>query len=807
MKTDYRNKNLTPEVRADLLLQELSVQEKMSQLTCFLTRDSDMSELIEKNPLGVGQISCLQIRMVDTWADAASFARELQKTVLNLSPHRIPAILHMEGLCGAYIPGATSFPSGIGRASGWDSELEAEIGRIVARQERAIGITQTFAPVLDISRDSRMGRQGETYGEDPCLAAALGSAMTRGIQDCGDGDGQLRSEAVAKHFLGFHQGEAGIHGAHCDIPERTLREIFARPFQAAISESGLKGIMPCYGSINGEPVSASSAVLTGMLREEMGFDGLTVSDYCAIMNIHSVHKVCESFTAAGLRAISAGMDMELHFTKCYNSELADWFATGRADMTILDRAVRRVLTAKFRMGLFEKPFGLSDELLQAVYNRPEDQAVSRRSARQSLILLKNDGVLPIKRKLNKIAVIGYHAGTARAFFGGYTHLSMREGLYAVMTTMAGVKETGELIRRPMPTYPGSQVEIEPAACEDLLQILAPDAKNLLQELQHRLPETEIIYASGYPFIGDDESDHAAALAEAADADLVILTLGGKHGTSSIASMGEGLDSTDINLPPCQEQFIGKLAALGKPAVGIHFNGRPISSDAADRHLNAILEAWNPAEMAAPAIVDVLLGDVNPSGKLPVSVAYNAGQIPVYYNHPNGSSFHQGESIGLPDYVDRPHKPRYPFGFGLSYTKFDYSDLILSSQAVQPADSVEISCCVRNSGDHAGDEIVQLYVSDRFASMTRPNMELAGFARVSLQPGEEKRVSFILQVSQLAFLDRQMQWRVEAGDIDVLVGASSADIRLHDSFRILEDRLVDPKRRAFYARKRESKTKS
>lgn len=794
-RADYLDKSLTTEKRAELLLQKLSVQEKISQLNCYFPREHDFADLPATYPLGVGQVSCLQMRALDTLDEAASFAREVQEIAMSLSQHRIPAILHMEGLCGAYIPGATSFPSGIGRASGWDTALEEQIGQIVARQENALGITQTFAPVLDISRDSRMGRQGETYGEDPTLAAALGSALTRGIQ-LTDLHGR-RTEAVAKHFLGFHQGEGGIHGSHCEIPERTLREIFAKPFQAAISEGQLRGIMPCYGSINGEPVSASHAILIGLLRDEMGFDGITVSDYCAIMNIFNVQKVCESFTAAGLRAMSAGMDMELHFQKCFNAELAEWFASGRADMAILDRAVGRVLTAKFRMGLFENPFGPQGEALRSVFFQPGDKAVARRSALQSLVLLKNDGVLPLHPEVRKIAVIGCHAGTARAMFGGYTHFSMREGLYAYMSTMAGVKET-ESESPPMATYPGSNVQIEPDGLEDLLAILAPEVRSLLQQLQASLPDTEIVYSYGYPYIGDDQSGHEAALTAAAAADLVILTLGGKHGTSSIASMGEGLDSTDINLPPCQELFIEKLAALGKPAVGIHFNGRPISSDAADRHLNAILEAWNPAEMGASAIVDVLLGVHSPSGKLPVSVAYSAGQIPVYYNHPNGSSFHQGESIGLQDYIDRPHKPRYPFGFGLSYTRFEYADLVISDQEVEPNGSVQISCAVKNVGSCAGTDVVQLYISDRYASMTRPNMELAGFARVSLQPGEQKLVSFNLQVSQLAFLDRHMRWIAEAGDIDVMIGASSSDVRLQGSFRIKEDQVVDPRKRGFYA---------
>jgi beta-glucosidase len=266
--------------------------------------------------------------------------------------------------------------------------------------------------------------------------------------------------------------------------------------------------------------------------------------------------------------------------------------------------------------------------------------------------------------------------------------------------------------------------------------------------------------------------------------VVILTLGGKHGTASIASMGEGVDATNINLPARQEDLIVKLARLGKPTVGIiHLDGRPVSSDAADAHLWALLEAWSPAEAGAQAIVDVLTGTYGPSGRLPVSIARNAGQVPIYYNHPNGSAWHQGESMGFPDYVDAPHTPRYPFGYGLTYTHFDYQNLSLSLRQVESNDTIEVACTVSNTGDRPGTEIVQLYVSDRYASMSTPVLELAGFQRVDLEPGAITRVSFALRVSQLAYLDADMCWRVEAGEVDVMIGASSGDLRLTDTVRV------------------------
>ncbi|AIQ70324.1 glycoside hydrolase family 3 N-terminal domain-containing protein [Paenibacillus graminis] len=795
----YQNPELSVEERTNDLLKRMDIDEKMAQTICYFPRKLSEYEELENNyNHGVGQVSVLEMRALDSLEDAARFQREIQEKVMTLSKHHIPAIFHMEGLCGAYVKGAVSFPSGIGRGASWDPELEREIGKIVGRQERALGISHVFAPVLDISRDSRMGRQGETYGEDPALTSAMGVAYTQGIQS--DKTGNLKSECVAKHFLGFHGSDGGIHGTHCDVPPRLIQEIYGKPFQAAISEAELRGIMPCYSSINGEPVSASPDILTGLLRDEMGFDGVAVSDYCAIMNIHEVHKTSESYTEAGLRAMSAGLEMELHFQKCFNNELAEWFKTGKADIKILDNAVKRILTAKFRMGLFEDPYALSGEELTKAFHCSEDKAVTLQVAKESLVLLKNDGILPIQKDIKSIAVIGCHASDARIFFGGYTHFSMAEGLLAVISTMAGLETKADEKKTVMKTIPGTQIEIsDDPSFTTLLQKQKPGIKNLLEHLKESLPYVGITYAYGYPIAGNDSSDHEEALEIARKADLVILTLGGKNGTSSIASMGEGIDSTDINLPFCQEQFIEKISELNKPVVAVHFNGRPISSDAADKYANAILEAWNPAEKGAEAITDVLLGNYNPSGKLPVSVARTSGQIPIYYNHPNGSSYHQGGSIGFADYVDMPHSPRYYFGHGLSYTSFKYFNLKLSKTEIEPDQFVTITVDIENIGEMQGTEIVQLYLKDRYASMTRPVMELGGFKRVELMPGEKQTVSFQIEPSLTALLDRNMQWKIEAGDIDVLIGSSSNDIKLTDSFRVTSDLYIDGKNRQFYAK--------
>lgn len=822
MEKSYMNSALPPEDRARVLMEDMSIEEKVYQLRGifpFAVGWDDFDSISQQTKCGIGQVSTLQMRDMHTIEECCAWQRKIQKIVMENSPHHIPAVFHMEGLCGAFIQGAASFPSGIARGAGWDPELEEKIGETVSRQEAACGISQILAPVLDISRDPRMGRQGESYGEDPALAAALGSAFTRGIQK--NETAGRKTEAAAKHFLAFHNSQGGIHGTHSDTPERLLQEVYGKPFQAAITEADLRGIMPCYCSINGEPITASKRLLHGLLREDMGFDGVLVSDYGAIGNTHSVQHIGETQEEAGLRCLEAGMDLELPNVAAYNEKMIAMFENGQANTSALDAAVLRVLTAKFRMGIFEHPYALEGEEIGRVFSHPEDRELSLRSAEESLVLLKNDGILPMK-KIRKLAVIGPHADHANKFFGGYTHLCMTEATYAVATSIAGVdgregvpdipeeyaQNDDPTVQQTIAEYkeklagvkfvPGTHVQSDEA--EVFAQVLRrqkPGCKSLLATLREKLPDTEILYAYGYPVAGRDNSGYGEALKAIASADLAILTLGGKHGTCSIATMGEGVDASNINLPECQEKFIIEAAKFGKPLVGVHLDGRPISSDAADQNLNAILEAWSPAETGGEAIAGALLGQFSPGGKLPVSVAYHAGQVPVYYNHPYGSAWHQGQSIGFADYVDLPHAPRYCFGHGLSYTTFEYAGLTIDKEQVAAGDTVKISFTLTNSGTAAADEVVQLYLQDVYASMTRPVKELAGFRRVHLKPGESRNMEFTVDTSQLAFLDEDMKWKIEHGQINVEVGASSEDIRLTGSFGIAGDKWINGRERRFY----------
>lgn len=797
----YLNRNLSAKERAEDLLSKMSLDEKMGQISCLFPFKNKWEDLEREAEHGIGEVSTLDMRQLDSLEKAAQWQRKIQTMVMEKSEHHIPAIFHMEGLCGPFIQDSVSFPSGIARGASWDPVLEEKVAECVSRQELACGITRVLAPILDISRDSRLGRQGETYGEDPVLAAALGTAYTRGIQK--EEIAGRHAESTAKHFLGFHNSQGGIHGTSSDTPDRILDEVYGKPFQAAITEADLRGIMPCYCVINGEPISSSKKYLTNLLREEMGFDGVCVADYCAVRNVHTIQHVGESITDAGRMCLEAGMDVELQMRIAFNEELKEWFRTGKMDIAVLDRAVLRILEAKFRMGLFEHPFSLEGEELTRTFHKKGDRDFSMKSALKSMVLLKNNNVLPLdkkikERKIKRIAVIGTHANNARIFFGGYTHLSMVEAIYAKANSIAGLK-TGNKNGKSYKVIPGTQIQCdETEEFEAVLKRQKPECKNLVEVLREKLPEVEIMYSYGYPVAGNDFSHMQEAIEIAEKADLIILTLGGKHGSCSVATMGEGVDSTDINLPKCQDEFIRRAAALQKPMVGVHFDGRPISSDMADQYLDAILEAWNPAETGAEAVVQVLLGEYNPGGKLPVCVAREAGQIPIYYNHMNGSSWHQGDSIGFQDYVNLSHKPRYFFGYGLSYTQFTYSNLVIKEKTIGPKEKTKISVKVKNTGKRDGEEVVQLYIRDIKASIARPVKELAGFVRIFLKAGEEKIVEFTLCASQMAFLDRDMKWKIEKGEVEIQLGSSSEDIYLTDQILITEDAWIEGKKRAFYA---------
>lgn len=795
----YMNGTLCPEERAEDLLRRMKPEEKLGQIQCYSQIHTAGKNVKDVFPYGVGQVCGLIAVALPDKESAAGMIRKVQDEIMETGEHHIPAIFHIETLCGLLSAEAESFPSGIGQASTWNPELQKKVGHVIGEQSRVIGIRQALAPVLDISRDSRFGRQGESYGEDPVLTSAMGTAYVQGLQN----DGNLTEgvAATAKHFLAFQAGEGGIHTARSAVPERELREVYAKPFQSAITEGKIQSIMNSYASVNGEPVAGSKKLLTDLLRGEMKFQGFTVSDYSSIKQLHTVHKTGESPEDVAQRALEAGMDAELPINENYTEDLLERIRYGKMSPDILDEAVRRILTVKFRLGLFENPYP-EEEKLNQVFRSENASKIAAQAAEESIVLLKNDGILPLKTEGKKIAVIGYHAASTRALFGGYTYMAMKESSVGVKITMAGVEVEDDSPvasdTKEKSCYPGSWVSKEDRRVEGLVRKCYPGIQSILEELEKACHGSKITYSYGYPYAGDDESGFAEALEAAKAADLVVLTLGGRYGWNMASTTGEGIDAMHIGLPKCQERFLEELEKLNKRTVGIHFDGRPVSSDRADR-LSALIEAWTPGEHGGKAIADILLGYHNPDGKLPVSVAREEGQIPVYYSHENGSGYNGGPSCGFEDYVDGYKTPRYYFGHGLSYTIFAVSSIVLNKTKVDPEDILTIRVSVKNTGNVAGAEVVQLYLKDIYASIVRPVMELEGFKKVYLEPGEEKNIIFQMPVEQCAFLDDTMKWKIEKGKMKLMVGVSSKDIRQETEFYILKDGYADGAQRSIYAK--------
>jgi beta-glucosidase len=795
----YDDVSRSPEERAEDLLSRMSLEEKFGQIQCTMPFPDRGRDIWTRHPHGVGEISGLVFVGKEGPLEVAREIRSLQEQIMALSEHHIPAIFHIETLTGVLMPGATGFASGMARGSTWNPDLEKEKGRVERSQAVAVGARQAFAPVLDVTTDPRFGRHAESYSEDATLVSAMGTAYVQGIQNDGDlAHGML---ATSKHFLASNAASAGMHAAPVEISERTLRERYAKPFQAAITEGGLRSLMNSYGPVNREPVVGSKRWLTDLLRGEMGFKGFTVSDYGAISDLIKRQKVSASPAEAGRRALEAGMDVECPAADCYGDELRSRIADGTVEVRHLDRAVKGILTAKFELGLFENPFPLGDDEIGRAFADESARETSRRIAAESLILLKNDGLLPLVPRGKRIVVVGCHADSTRSLFGGYTFVNMADTFPDARSSMAGVSHSGASPADVRGLYPGTSLIREHLETEAISRRVSPYATTLLSELRAACPDSSVTYVYGYDHAGTDESHIAEALEACRDADVVLATVGGRYGWSSACTTGEGIDTHDIGLPPAQERFLERLGELGRPCIAIHFDGRPISSDAADRVCGAILEAWNPAEYGAAEIVLVLVGTRNPGGKLPVTVARNAGQIPIRYDHDHGESSDVGTGNPLNGYIALPWTPRYVFGHGLSFTTFDYSDLSLDRTEMPGDGTIEIAFRVANTGLVPGDEVVQLYFEDRFASIVRPVRQLVGFRRVPLEPGESKTVSFSFPLSQLAFLDSEMRWKVEAGDMDIQVGASSSDIRLTGTFHIQSDAWVEGSTRGFCAASR------
>lgn len=649
---------------------------------------------------------------------------ELQRIAVEESRLKIPLLFGFDVIHGY----RTIFPIPLGQASSWDPAAAERAAAVAAREAAAAGLRWTFAPMVDIARDPRWGRIAEGAGEDPYLGAAMARAQVRGFQG-DDYSAPDKIIACAKHWVGYGAAEGGRDYNTADMSERTLREIYFPPFKAAVN-AGAATIMSAFNDLNGIPASANPFTLSRVLRGEWGFQGFVVSDYEAVRELIN-HGLAANEADAAQQALSAGVDMEM-VSRLYSKHVPQLIRQGKLSEALVDQAVRRVLRIKFRLGLFDRPY--ADEARErAVILSPEHLAAAREIAARSMVLLKNEGeLLPLSKQLGSIAVIGPLADDRQAPLGPWAADGRKED---VVTLLAGIK-----------------AKVSPA--------------------------TKIFYAKGCEIDGDSTEGFAEAVRIARQSDVVILAVG-----ESAEMSGEAASRSSLDLPGRQLDLVKAVHATGRPTVVVLMNGRPLTIGWIAENLPAILEAWFAGIQAGHAIADVLFGDVNPGGKLPVTFPRTVGQVPIYYNHKNTGRPADPNNKYTSKYIDLPSTPLFPFGFGLSYTRFRLTNLELSAGTILPDGRLTVSVEVENIGRRAGDEVVQLYIRDVAASVTRPVRELKGFERIALQPGERRRVRFTLGREQLGFYNREMQFVVEPGEFRVMVGTSSVE-GLEAGFRVV-----------------------
>lgn len=795
----YKNSNLSVEERVDDLMGRMTLREKVCQLSSAYAYGGrlELGELTD----GIGQVGMSNGTM--TLEGNAELVNSIQKFLMEETRLGIPAIFHVETLNGGSLAEAATYPIPLGLAASFDDDLVGEMGTQIREEMIAAGQRMALAPVLDISRDPRWGRQGETYGECPTLVSAMGSAYISGIQGDSGKDGM---SACAKHFLGYAASEGGLNMAGAHIGPRELKEVYAKPFAAAIQNAGLKGVMNCYLAVDGEPVTGARKYLTDLLRGELGFEGVVVADYGSVDKLSDIFGVAKDKADAGARALAAGLDVETPRRICLNDDFIRRLEDGEIPMEIVDTALRRHLSLKFQLGLFENPYADADAM-RLVFHKKEHTDTSYRLACESMTLLKNENdILPLRGK-KRIAVIGPNAANCRALFGGYTYPAFYEGMRNMLLGLSrSMGLEGVEAQEGQMSFLRQMVSMMPEV-EKLIENNYPGVVSVLDAVsaaaKEAVPDAEIVYAKGCENLEIDESGFAEAVKAAKESDVILFVCGGRNGSADGCTMGENVDASSIGLPGSQERLMQVLGELGVPMAVIHMDGRPLSSVWAAEHAGAILEAWHPGQMGAYAIADTLFGKNNPCGRLPVTVVRHAGQIPIYAEQNRGSGVSgrgQGNNNITQGYVDEPGFPLYCFGYGLSYTSFEISGCGVSAVEMSSHGQVLVSCTVKNIGNTAGTESVQLYFRDTAACVIRPNKELAGFARVELQPGESREVQFRFHADQTAFLDEELRWIVEAGDVELLIGDSSENLTLAGTVTVTDTRVVENGRRNYFSQK-------
>jgi len=752
----YRDPRAPVDLRVRDLMARMTLDEKVAQLiTLSTTKRQVMDDALRFDPAradtaypnGIGQIARPSDRggaataantgaaVTGRWrapADTIAFVNAAQRWATTRTRLGIPILFHEEALHGFMAPEATSFPQAIALAGSFDRDLVRRVNAVIAREVRAHGTVLALSPVVDIARDPRWGRIEETFGEDPYLCGEMGVAAVIGLQGEGKTLAPDKVFATLKHMTGHGQPESGENVAPAPIAERELRENFFPPFRAVVARTGIGAVMPSYNEIDGVPSHANRWLLNDVLRGEWGFDGAIVSDYAAIGELASLHHIAADKAEAARLALAAGVDSDLPDGEAYRS-LADQVRAGRVAIEAVDAACRRMLTLKMRSGMFEQAI-VDPQAAARMTGNAEARALALEAARRSIALLVNDGVLPLTPGAHKrVAVIGPNAAVAR--LGGYSSIpkatvSLLEGVRARLKGKADVVHAqGVFITQSEDRSANEVLLADPARNRDLI---------------------------------------AEAVTVASTADVILLAVGDTEQTSREGYAKTHLgDRTSLDLLGEQNALFAAMKATGKPVIVVAINGRPPSWPSVTAQANAVLECWYVGQEGGTAIAEALFGDINPGAKLPVTVARSTGQLPVFYD---------AKPSARRGYLFDTTAPLFPFGFGLSYTKFEIGAPRLSSAKIGIAGSVTVSVDVANVGARAGDEVVQLYVRDQVSSVARPILELKGFERVTLAPGERRTVQFTLGPDAFRFFDIAMREVVEPGLFDISVGADSTRLK-------------------------------
>ncbi|HTY61657.1 MAG TPA: glycoside hydrolase family 3 N-terminal domain-containing protein [Acidobacteriota bacterium] len=747
----YRNSKLPLEQRVADLLARMTLEEKIAQLTSAMERSVNASDpkssLVDAKGAfqperasalikdGIGQIS--RPSGMRGPRQMAEFTNTIQKWARENTRLGIPVMFHEECLHGHAAMKGTSFPQAIALASTWDPAIVEEVFSATASEVRARGSHQCLTPVLDLARDPRWGRTEETYGEDPYLASRIGVAAVKGFQGIGPTIDKFHVIATAKHFAVHGQPEGGANTAPGNYSERVIRESFLKSFEAAVKEGHLQSVMASYNEIDGVPSHGNRYLLDNILRQEWGFNGIVVSDYFGIRQLRSKHFVVGTNEEAAKLALESGVDIELPYIEV-NHLLLDQVKQGKVSEAYVDRAVARILRSKFITGLFDDPF-VDPEAAEKITNSKEHQQLALDAARKSIILLKNEGgLLPLdKSRYKRIAVIGPNA--KEVHLGGYS----------------GTPGRGVGILDGIKAKAGAGVDVQYAVGVKITETRGDS---------ETMPTFDDKLKLGDPALNAKRIQEAVGVA--AKSDLIILALGENEQTNREAWGNHLGDRDSLDLLGNQDDLVKAMLTLGKPVVVFLIHGRPNSINEIAQNVPAILDGWYLGQETGTAVADVLFGDYNPGGKLPITVPRSVGQLPIYY--------YQKPSARL-DYVDSTSSPLYPFGWGLSYSTFKYGKIVLSPDTIGTEGKTKVSVDVTNTSAIRGDEVVQLYIRDEVSSITRPVKELRGFRRITLDPGKTQTVEFTLGPEELSFLNRDMRKVVEPGTFKIMIGGNSVDL--------------------------------